>query len=103
MALTLQRQFDFYKAHEEEYLREYYGKFVVISEKLETYFMDTIGDAYQFGCALFGLGNFFIQECVEDVPEWIRTAVNPSVKNLLAVKIGDKHCLAKGKDSSKNG
>ena len=53
---------------EEEFLKNCYGKFLVISDELKVYVMDTDSDAYKLGCAAFGLGHFMIKECVEKKP-----------------------------------
>lgn len=68
----LDKQWEYYMSKEEEFLKNCYGKFLVINEKLEVVVMDTIGDAYKLGCLAFGLGNFLIQECVEQKPIYIR-------------------------------
>ena len=62
MALTLEKQYNYYKEHEAEYLEKYYGKVVVISDDLKVCIMETIRDAYVLGCQAFGLGKFFIQK-----------------------------------------
>ena len=64
----LDKQWGYYKSKEEEFLKNCYGKFIVINNDLKVYVMDTMPDAYKLGCAAFGLGNFLIQECVERVP-----------------------------------
>ena len=46
----LDKQWDYYISKEEEFLKNCYGKFLVINEKLEVVVMDTIGDAYKLGC-----------------------------------------------------
>ena len=68
MTSILQKQSDFYKSKEEEFLKNCYGKFLVISDELKVYVMDTDSDAYKLGCAAFGLGHFMIKECVEKKP-----------------------------------
>lgn len=86
MALALQKQWDYYLSKEEEFLKNCYGKFVVINEKLEVYVMDTLGDAYKLGCAAFGLGNFLIQECVEQQPVYVGTAIRQPLEGRRFVK-----------------
>ena len=69
----MQKQYDYYKSREEELLKDCYGKFLVINEKLEIYVMDTYPDAYKLGALAFGLGSFLIQKCVPEVaPERTR-------------------------------
>ena len=79
MALALQKQWDYYLSKEEEFLKNCYGKFVVINDKLEVVVMDTIGDAYKLGCVAYGLGNFLIQEAVEQRPTYARGFVCPDL------------------------
>lgn len=69
MASILQKQYDYYKSKEAEFLKNCYGKFLVINQDLKVYVMDTDADAYKLGCVAFGLGNFLIQKCVERQPE----------------------------------
>lgn len=69
MASILQKQYDYYKSKEAEFLKNCYGKFLVINQELKVYVMDTSADAYKLGAVAFGLGNFLIQECVERQPE----------------------------------
>ena len=73
---TLDKQFDYYLSKEEEFLKNCYGKFLVINDKLEVVVMDTIGDAYKLGCLAYGLGNFLLQECIERRPILVRGGVH---------------------------
>lgn len=68
MALKLQRQYDYYKEHQQEFLAKHYGKFVVISEDLDVTFMDTWDDAVMLGLTAYKEGSYFIEECVESEP-----------------------------------
>lgn len=86
MALALQKQWDYYLSKEEEFLKNCYGKFVVINDKLEVVVMDTIGDAYKLGCVAYGLGNFLIQECVEQQPVYVGTAIRQPLEGRRFVK-----------------
>lgn len=82
----MQKQWDYYKSKEEEFLKNCYGKFLVINEKLEVVVMDTIGDAYKLGCLAFGLGNFLIQECVEQQIIYAKGEFRPELKHKKYVK-----------------
>lgn len=66
---TIRKLYDYYKSREEEFLQNVPGKFLVISENLKIYAMDTDADAYKLGCAAFGLGHFLIQEVKKEEPE----------------------------------
>ena len=68
MASILKKQYEYYKSKEAEFLKNCYGKFLVINDKLEVYVMDTLPDAYKLGAVAFGLGKFLIQECREREP-----------------------------------
>lgn len=68
MAISLEKQYNYYKAHEAEFLQNHPEKVVVISNELEVSFLDTIPDAYVMGCRAYGLWNFFMQKCVPDPP-----------------------------------
>lgn len=76
----LDKQWDYYISKEEEFLKNCYGKFLVINESLEVVVMDTIGDAYKLGCLAYGLGNFLLQECVERKPVYIRSVFYPELE-----------------------
>lgn len=82
----LDKQWDYYISNEEEFLNNCYGKFIVINENLEVVVMDTIGDAYKLGCLAFGLGNFLIQECVEQKPIYSRSVFRPELKGKRYIK-----------------
>lgn len=65
----IKKLYDYYKSREDEFLQNVPGKFLVISENLKIYAMDTDADAYKLGCAAFGLGNFLIQEVKREEPD----------------------------------
>lgn len=66
----IRKLYDYYKSREEEFLQNVPGKFLVISDNLKIYAMDTDADAYKLGCAAFGLGHFLIQEVKKEEPEF---------------------------------
>lgn len=65
----IRKLYDYYKSREEEFLQNVPGKFLVISDNLKIYAMDTDADAYKLGCAAFGLGHFLIQEVKKEEPD----------------------------------
>lgn len=66
---VIRKLYDYYKSREEEFLQNVPGKFLVISDNLKIYAMDTDADAYKLGCAAFGLGHFLIQEVKKEEPD----------------------------------
>ena len=56
-------QFDYYRKNQDEIVRQYDGKALVIKNfRVEAAF-DTIGEAYLFAKANFEPGTFLIQKC----------------------------------------
>lgn len=104
MALTLQKQWDYYMSKEEEFLKNCYGKFVVINEELEVIVMDTYPDAYKLGCTAYGLGKFLIQECVEQRPVYIGRAICPELVGKRFEKVeGGYRMVSDKKEGGANG
>lgn len=102
MALVLQKQWDYYLSKEEEFLKECYGKFLVINEALDVVVMDTIGDAYKLGTIAYGLGHFLIQECVERKPECIRTTSSAVLGDIRVVMTENGPRFARKKKGGTN-
>ena len=99
----LDKQWEYYKSKEEEFLKNCYGKFLVINEKLEVVVMDTIGDAYKLGCLAFGLGNFLIQECVEQEPIYARSLFHSSLGDIRVVNTENGPRFVRKKKGESNG
>jgi len=60
----LQKELDFYKAHQKELVEKYEGKFLVIrNQKVEGEYGSEI-DAYTEAQKRFELGTFLIQQCL---------------------------------------
>lgn len=53
---------EFYIANQEKLVEEYDGKVLVLVEDEIKHVAETYKDAYEYGVATFGLGNFSIQE-----------------------------------------
>lgn len=100
---ALDKQWDFYMSKEQEFLKNCYGKFLVINEALDVVVMDTMGDAYKLGCIAYGLGNFLIQECVEQEPIYIRSACRSSLNNIRVVKTENGLRFVRKKKGGSNG
>ncbi|MCQ2129535.1 MAG: hypothetical protein MJZ08_08935 [Bacteroidaceae bacterium] len=63
MALLLETQYDYYKTHEAELLKQYQGKHLVISDMLQVYPFLSPKEGYQFGIKNFGAGHFLLHKC----------------------------------------
>ena len=63
MTNNLLRELAFYKVHQDELLRQYKGKFLVIKNEVVIDAFDSESDAYQAAREKFELGTFLIQEC----------------------------------------
>jgi hypothetical protein len=61
---ALQEEFDYYIAHQDELLRQYNGKYLVIKDKQVRGAFDTELDAYKMASKEYELGSFLIQRCV---------------------------------------
>ena len=55
---------EFFKANQEELVKKYDGKQLVLHKCDVIASFDNVGDAFDFGCKTFGAGNFSIQRCV---------------------------------------
>lgn len=57
--------FNFYLAHQDELVKEYNGKYLVITKNGVEGALEGPDDnaAYRYGVNHFGLGNFIIQKC----------------------------------------
>lgn len=64
MALLLESQYNFYKAHEAELLSLYNGKHLVISESFQVFPFVSPKEGYKFGVQKFGAGKFLLHKCV---------------------------------------
>lgn len=64
MALLLESQYNFYRTHEFELLKQYQGKHLVISDTFQVYPFVSPKEGYRFGVKNFGAGNFLLHKCV---------------------------------------
>jgi hypothetical protein len=64
MAL-LQKEFDYYIANQNELLKDYNGRFLVIIGEKVVGDYDTYEQALYTAQELYGIGNFLLQECTE--------------------------------------
>lgn len=63
-AAMLEREFQYYKAHEGELVERHKGKFIAIVGEDVVGAFDTELEAYLGMKAKYGLGNFLLQECL---------------------------------------
>ncbi|MEK7104216.1 MAG: hypothetical protein AAB842_02350 [Patescibacteria group bacterium] len=59
----LQKQLEYFKSHQEELVKKYEGKFLVINEQKVQGVYDTEIEAYTGAKKKFKLGAFLIQQC----------------------------------------
>lgn len=55
--------FDYYLAHQSELVKEYNGKYIVITKSGVSGSYESEADGYYEGKERFGLGNFIVQLC----------------------------------------
>lgn len=70
---ALQDEFKYYIAHQDELVREYGGKFVVIKDQQVRGAYDGEMEAYKAASAEFELGTFLIQQCVPGDESYTQT------------------------------
>ncbi len=55
---------EFFKANQDELVKRYDGKQLVIRLCEVVAAFDSVGEAFDFGCRNYGAGNFSLQRCV---------------------------------------
>ena len=55
---------EFFKAHQDELVKKYDGKRIVMHKCDVVAAFDSFGDAFDYGCKMFGAGNFSVQNCI---------------------------------------
>ncbi len=60
----LKKEFDFFISHQDELVKRYNGKFIVIVGQAVVGEYDSIGDAYESSTKKFTPGTFLIQQCL---------------------------------------
>lgn len=60
----LKKEFEYYLENQEQLVKAYNGKFLVIKDLEVKGQFDSHGDAYNFATANFELGTFIIQHCL---------------------------------------
>ena len=69
----LQKQFEYFKSHQDELVEKYKGKFLVIKDQEVQDVYDTEMEAYADAKKKFGLGNFLIQQCFPGQESYTQT------------------------------
>ena len=59
----LDKQLKFFKDNQKSLVKEYSGRFIVISDELTVSAFDSLESAYNFGVQNYGLGSFLLQDC----------------------------------------
>jgi hypothetical protein len=59
----LQREFDYYLAHQDELVRQHSGKFLVIKDEQVAGVFDDELEAYKWATENYELGSFLLQFC----------------------------------------
>lgn len=55
---------EFFKANQDDLVKKYDGKQLVIHRCEVVAAFDTVGEAFDFGCKTYGAGNFSLQDCI---------------------------------------
>ena len=64
MSNNLQKELEYFKTHQEELVKQYEGKFLVIKDQKVEGIYDTEIEAYNNAQKKFELGTFIIQQCL---------------------------------------
>jgi hypothetical protein len=64
MANNLDNEFKYFLDHQEELVKQYREKFLVIKDSQVKGAFNTEGEAYAFGSKNYELGTFLIQQCL---------------------------------------
>lgn len=68
----INEQYIYFLNNKDSLVKEYPGKFLVISDKFEVFAFESKEEAYIFGVKTFGFGNMLIQECSESAISKVR-------------------------------
>ena len=69
----LQKQLEYFKAHQDELVKKYEGKFLVIKDQEVQDVYDTEIEAYTDAKKKFELGTFLIQRCLPGQESYTQT------------------------------
>ena len=71
--VDLKKEFEYFKANQDEFVKKYSGKFLVIKDQAVVGVYDTKGQAYDEASKNFELGTFLIQECLPGLESYSQT------------------------------
>ena len=60
------KNFDYFIEHLDEFLKEHYGKFVVVKDEEVLGFYDSFDEAIEEALKEYEIGTFIVQECVNN-------------------------------------
>lgn len=69
----LKKQLEYFKTHQDELVKKYRGKFLVIKDQKVEGAYSTEIEAYADAKKKFGLGNFLIQQCLPGQESYTQT------------------------------
>ena len=61
----IDKLFKYYLEHQEELVKEYDGKYLIITNEGVVGAYDTLNEGYEFALKTYGKGNFMLQLCSE--------------------------------------
>ena len=70
---NLQKQLEYFKSHQDELVKKYRGKFLVIKDQEVQGVYDTEMEAYTEAKKKFELGTFLIQQCLPGQESYTQT------------------------------
>ena len=70
---NLQKQLEYFKTHQDELVKQYKGKFLVIKDQEVQGVYDTEMEAYKDAKKKFELGTFLIQQCLPGEESYTQT------------------------------
>jgi hypothetical protein len=73
MKNNLQKELEYFKEHQEEFMAHYKGKFLVIKNQKVEGVYETEIEAYNEAQKKFELGTFIIQQCLDDKEAYTQT------------------------------
>ena len=85
--------FDYYKKNLKELYEKYPNRFIVLKECEVVADFSDFEEAYDWAFKKYGIGNFLIQECVEQKPIYLRNVFRPELKGKRYVKTERGFCL----------
>ncbi len=74
----LETEFNYFKAHQDELVKKYNNKILIIRGNEVVGTFNNNKEAYNFGTQNFGLGNFMLQKCIPG-PEAYTVTISSNV------------------------